>query len=134
MIAPTGAKSFKEVRDVLVERFIASSTAVSFQMFDVEPSANRQPTSRKRYELIYWYFCSQALQIGSEAGLFLQPCPRPDGEHGMAVKVYHSLQAVVKQKYGKSAAAVGDEGVPLFFLSLCDMNLVQGSRIASVGM
>ena len=41
MIAPTGAKSFKEVRDVLVERFIASSTAVSFQMFDVEPSANR---------------------------------------------------------------------------------------------
>jgi len=43
MIAPTGAKSFKE-----------------------------------------------ALQIGSE--------------------VYHSLQAVVKQKYGKSAAAVGDEG------------------------
>ena len=26
-------------------------------------------------------------------------------------EVYHSLQAVVKQKYGKSAAAVGDEGV-----------------------
>ena len=26
-------------------------------------------------------------------------------------EVYHSLQAVVKDKYGKSAAAVGDEGV-----------------------
>ena len=38
---------------------------------------------------------------------------------GRISEVYHSLQAVVKQKYGKSAAAVGDEGVAFFgwFLS-----------------
>lgn len=47
--------------------------------------------------------------------MLLQHVPRPYGEHDMAVKVYHSLQAVVKQKYGKSAAAVGDEGVARFF-------------------
>lgn len=40
--------------------------------------------------------------------------PGEEGRYSavMAVwpEVYHSLQSVVKQKYGKSAAAVGDEG------------------------
>eukprot|EP00913_Durusdinium_trenchii_P007590 g7133.t1 len=66
MIAPTGAKSFKE-----------------------------------------------ALQIGSE--------------------VYHSLQSVVKQKYGKSAAAVGDEGgfAPNIQEQLPDANNWMGKMISS---